>query len=236
MNTELDYSRHENMNEIFLLDRKRRFSLEDNFMNYSVDDILFGAMYYLATFHPTKRVFYLTKKKFTQNKNIIKKACDVSTQTLNNHLKKLLEHGLIQEQEIKSGGVAYPSYTFSYKYKEKYQLIDNEMLWYIVTTRSQQAIKLYIYLLDKYNWKKSNGENYIFTNTELLKAIGYSTNSSNQKASSVVNNILESYLREGVIKYETFYEEIILPNGKTVPSPRKRLTFVAVSKQELPKI
>ena len=119
MNTEVDYSRHENMNEIFLLDRKRRFSLEDNFMNYSVDDILFGAMYYLATFHPTKREFYLTKKKFTQNKNIIKKACDVSTQTLNNHLKKLLEHGLIQEQEIKSGDVAYPSYTFSYKYKEK---------------------------------------------------------------------------------------------------------------------
>ena len=42
MNTELNYSRHENMNEIFLLDRKRRFSLEDNFMNYSVEDVLFG--------------------------------------------------------------------------------------------------------------------------------------------------------------------------------------------------
>lgn len=236
MNTELDYSRHENVDEIFLLNRKRRLSLEDTFMNYSVDDILFGAMYYLATFHPTKRVFYLTKRKFTQNRDIIKKACDVSTQTLNNHLKKLLELGLIQEQEIKSGDVAYPSYTFSYEYKEKYQLVDNEMLWYIVTTRSQQAIKLYIYLLDKYNWKKANGENYIFTNTELLEAIGYSTNSSNQKASGIVNNILESYLREGVIKYETFYEEIILPNGKTVPSPRKRLTFVAVSKQELPKV
>ena len=236
MNTELDCSRHNNVDEIFLLNRKRRLSLEDSFMNYSIDDILFGAMYYLATFHPTKKVFYLTKKKFTQNKNIIKKACDVTTQTLNNHLKKLLEAGLIQEEDIKSGDVAYPSYTFSYEYKEKYQLVDNEMLWYIVTTRSQQAIKLYIYLLDKYNWKKSTGENYVFTNAELLEAIGYSTNSSNQKANSVVNNVLESYLREGVIKYETFYEEITLPNGKTVPSPRKRLTFVAVSKQELPKV
>lgn len=236
MNTELDYSRHNNVDEIFLLNRKRRLSLEDSFMNYSIDDILFGAMYYLATFHPTKKVFYLTKKKFAQNKNIIKKACDVTTQTLNNHLKKLLEAGLIQEEDIKSGDVAYPSYTFSYEYKEKYQLVDNEMLWYIVTTRSQQAIKLYIYLLDKYNWKKSTGENYVFTNAELLEAIGYSTNSSNQKANSVVNNILESYLREGVIKYETFYEEITLPDGKTVPSPRKRLTFVAVSKQELPKV
>lgn len=236
MNTELDHSRHNSVDEIFLLDRKRRLSLEDTFMNYSVDDILFGAMYYLATFHPTKRVFYLTKRKFTQNRDIIKKACNVSTQTLNNHLKKLLDLGLIQEQEIKSGDAAYPSYTFSYEYKEKYQLVDNEMLWYIVTTRSQQAIKLYVYLLDKYNWKKSNNEKYVFTNIELLDALGYSTNSSNQKANSIVNNILESFLREGVIKYETFYEEIILPNGKTVPSPRKRLTFVAVSKQELPKV
>lgn len=236
MNIELDCSRHNNVDEIFLLNRKRRLSLEDSFMNYSIDDILFGAMYYLATFHPTKKVFYLTKKNFTQNRDIIKKACDVTTQTLNNHLKKLLEAGLIQEQDIKSNNEVYPSYTFSYEYKEKYQLIDNEMLWYIVTTRSQQAIKLYIYLLDKYNWKKSTGENYVFTNAELLEAIGYSTNSSNQKANSVVNNVLESYLREGVIKYETFYEEITLPNGKTVPSPRKRLTFVAVSKQELPKV
>ena len=204
-------------------------------MNYSIDDILFGAMYHLATFHPTEKVFYLTKKRFTQNKDIIKKACDVTTQTLNNHLKKLLEADLIQEEDIISNDEVYPSYTFSYEYKEKYQLVDNEMLWYIVTTRSQQAIKLYIYLLDKYKWKDRNGESYIFTNSELISALGYSTNSSNKRASEIVNNILESFSREGVIKFENFYEEILLNNGKTVPSPRKRLIFVAQTKNELPK-
>ena len=113
MNKDFDCSRQLTGDEIFCLNRKRRLSLEDAFMNYSIDDILFGAMYYLATFHPTKRVFYLTKKKFTQNKDIIKKACDVTTQTLNNHLKKLLEAGLIQEADIKSNDEVYPSYTFS---------------------------------------------------------------------------------------------------------------------------
>lgn len=236
MNKDFDCSRQPIGDEIFCSNRKRRFSLEDAFMNYSIDDILFGAMYYLATFHPTKKVFYLTKKNFTQNKDIIKKACDVTTQTLNNHLKKLLEAGLIQEQDIKSNNEVYPSYTFSYEYKEKYQLIDNEMLWYIVTTRSQQAIKLYIYLLDKYKWKSKTGENYVFTNAELLGALGYSTQSSNKKANEIVNNILESFLREGVIKFENYYEEILLNNGKTVPSPRKRLLFVAQTKNELPKV
>ena len=110
------------------------------------------------------------------------------------------------------------------------------MLWYIVTTRSQQAIKLYIYLLDKYKWKSKTSENYVFTNSELLGALGYSTRSSNKKANEIVNNILESFLREGVIKFENYYEEILLNNGKTVPSPRKRLLFVAQTKNELPKV
>ena len=218
--------------------RKRRFSLEENFMHYTIDDILFGVMYYLSTYHPTEKVFYLTKKNFTKNRKIIKEACDgISTQTLNNHLAVLLEKKLIQEKEITSGGEKYPSYTFSYEYKEKYQLIENEMLWYIVSTRSKQAVKIYIYLLNKYMWKKKdNQEQYVFTNSELLGALGYSTNSSNQKAGEIVNNILESFLREGVIKYETFYEEIYLNNGKVIPSPKKRLVFVASSKKELPKI
>ena len=57
-----------------------------------------------------------------------------------------------------------------------------------------------------------------------------------KKANEIVNNILESFLREGVIKFENYYEEILLNNGKTVPSPRKRLLFVAQTKNELPKV
>lgn len=43
---------------------KRRISLEKDFMNYSIDDRLFGVLYYLATFHIEQDVYYLTKKKF----------------------------------------------------------------------------------------------------------------------------------------------------------------------------
>jgi hypothetical protein len=151
--------------EDFLLSRKRRLSLENDFMNYSVDDILFGAMYYLATYHPEEKRLYLTKKNFTKNKETIKAVCgEISTQKLNRHLNKLIADNLVQEKDIKSGAETYPSYIFPYDYEEKYQLVENEMLWYIVSTRSQQAIKLYIYLLDKYlrtynlNWFVNNVE------------------------------------------------------------------------------
>lgn len=217
--------------------RKRRFSLENAFMNYKIDDILFGAMYYLATYHPEEKVFYLTKKNFTKNKTVIKKMCgDVSTQTLNNHLRKLAQAGLIKEQDIKVGQLMCPSYVFIYEYEERYQLVEQEMLWYILATRSQQAVKLYIYLLNKYNWKKTTDEIYIFTNKELIGALGYSTHSDNQLANSTVSNILESFKREGIIDYETFYDEAILDDGKTIPVPRKKLLFLASTKADLPAV
>lgn len=228
-------SRH-SQDENFLFNRKRRLSLEDNFMNYSVDDILFGAMYYLATYHPEEKKLYLTKKNFTKNKTIIKAVCgEISTQQLNRHLAKLMEDGLIQEKDMKSGGETYPSYIFPYEYKEKYQLVENEMLWYIVSTRNAQAVKLYIYLLNKFNWKQKENDYYIFTNKELIGALGYSTNSANNLANTMINNVLESFSREGVIKFESFYEEMIAANGKTVPTPKKRLLFVASSKNDLEK-
>jgi hypothetical protein len=225
----------QNQDELFL--RKRRLSLEDDFMNYSVDDILFGAMYYLATYHPEKKKLYLTKNNFTKNKANIKGVCgNISTQKLNRHLAKLIEDGLIQEQDMKSGDKTYPSYIFPYEYKQRYQLVENEMLWYIVSTRNAQAVKLYIYLLNKYNWKQAEKDSYIFTNKELIGALGYSTNSANNLANTMVSNVLESLSREGIIKFESFYEEMITTNGKVVPTPKKRLLFVASSKNDLEKI
>jgi site-specific DNA-cytosine methylase len=65
----------------------------------------------------------------------------------------------------------------------------------------------------------------------LLKDIGYSAD--NKVASSVITNILESFQREGLINYEEFYEEIITNKGISVPSPRKRLKFVASVKADM---
>lgn len=216
---------------------KRRMSLENDFMNYNIDDMLFGAMYYLATYHPEEKILYLTKNNFTKRKNEIKAICgndkDISTQTLNRHLNKLIEDGLIQEANIMSGNKSYPSYIFPYDCKKRYQLIENEMLWYVVSTRNKQAVKIYIYLLNKYLWKKKTNETYIFTNKEIMEAIGYSTNSNNHLVSSMITNVLESFQREGVINFRIFYDEVITNDSKIVPTPRKELIFVASSKNEL---
>ena len=105
------------------------------------------------------------------------------------------------------------------------------MLWYLASTRNNQCIRVYVSLLRYYLWKQKTNELYTFTNTDLLQSIGYSAD--NKLASSMMTNILESFQREGIIQIENYYEEIITNTGKTVPSPRKRLLFVAQVKGDL---
>lgn len=210
---------------------KRRFSLEEDFMNYNTDDLLFGAMYHLSTYHPEEKKLYLSKKNLTKNKKTIYELCDLDAQKLRRHLAKLIEKNLIAETEMFVANEKIPVYTFPYSYDGNYQLIDNEMLWYLASTRNNQCIRIYVSLLRYFLWKEKTNEVYTFTNTDLLRSIGYSAD--NKLASSMITNILESFQREGIIQIENYYEEIITSSGKVIPSPKKKLLFVAQVKDDL---
>ena len=238
MNNYVIEPRQETVGDVLLLEekvRKRRLSLEDNFMNYGIDDLLFGSMYYLATFHPEVRKLYLTKKNYAKNrKNFYNLEDGGNAKTLKRHLDKLIEKGLVAEEDIKVNGENYPSYVFPYETDTKYQLVEAEMLWYIISTRNRQAVKIYIQLLNWYLWKEKTDERFVFTNKDIMKVLGYSPD--NKVASSMVSNVLESLSREGVIRYENYFEEYVADNGCVVPTPKKRLLFVAKSKNELPAV
>lgn len=210
----------------------RRFSLEQDFMNYSTDDLLYGALQYLATYHPEAENLYISKKVLTKNKKEIYSLCDLNAQSLKRHLNKLLEAGLIEETQLTCENAEVPVYTFPYNIDDRYQLVDWEMLWYVVSTRNKFAVKIYIYLLNKFLWKQQTNEYYVFTIQEILRAMGYGYN-RNYVAESAVKNVLESFSREGVISFCDYYETHILSDGSEVPTPKKRLTFVANNKAEI---
>lgn len=213
----------------------RRFSLEDDFMNYSSDDLLFGAMQYLATFHPEMKMLYLTKKNYKKEQKELLNLIGASAKTLSRHLEKLIERGLVKERKIYIGAekVEYDCYTFPFNFNGKYQIVDNEMLWYVVSTRNHQAVRVYLTLLNWYKWKEQSAESYVFDNKDILQKLGYSVASNNALASSMVTNILESFWREGVINYVEFMEEKIDHKGNIVKYPQKRLLFVAEKKSQL---
>ena len=208
---------------------QRRFSLDDDFMNYSIDDLLYGAMQYLATFHPVKKQLYLTKQNLMKNKKDIYAICNLDSRKLKAHIQKLMDKGLLKEEMIDE----YPSYIFPYDYDGGYQLINYEMLWYLVSTRSKSSLQIYVYLLNKYLWKAQTEEDYIFTNKELQVAVGYSENT--KLANSIMSNVLESLSREGIIRFVDEWQEMTNINGTQTKTCRHRLVFIAKTKEDLQK-
>lgn len=226
----------------------RLFSLEDDFMNFKTDDLLYGFLRTLSTAEPLyekgkpsgKCEEYLTKKEYLKNKKAIAALCGCSTRTIERHLETLFATGLIEEgiKEVnilnKDGTESYYDYAcfwFPHDEKGKYKIIEKDMLSYLITTRNPQCIRVYLYLLNKYEWKKSKGQEYVFTLMELQKALGYSENTKG--ISTMFSNIVDSLAREGIIRYENIYEYVESEGGEIHKVPRKVLKFVANSVKQL---
>lgn len=206
----------------------RRFSLEEDFMNFKTNDLLYGFMRSISSAMPDgdKYKEYLYLKKFQEEKQTIAKICDVSSRTINNQLTKLIECGLVEEGKIKVEGHEYPCFFFPYDYDGKYKLIEKEMVSYLVATRNSQAIRVYLYLLNCSTQK----ENYVFTVQEIKKALGYS--STTKTADKMIGYILESFQKEGLLRVEREWFDCVSYYGNQNKTERMVLKFVATKKSQ----
>lgn len=201
---------------------KRLFSLGEKFMDFHTDDIVYGFMRTLSTAKPNKdKKFneYLPIVKFATEKKVLADLCDCSTRHISNKVNKLLAKGLVQ-QEIIGNQLCY---TFPIETKNPFRLIDKDVLEHLVYTRNPQCIRVYLYLLNKYLWKKGKNDNYIFTVQEIKEALGYNENT--HTANKMINAILISFSAEGLIKY-TKVIEMKKENGRIIPVQRYKLDYV----------
>ena len=111
--------------------------------------------------------------------------------TVRNTLKLYEKLGLIYNETIRdlygnNVEVIILSQNFEY-----YTLIPLETLKYLVDTANENVIKVYAYLLNKFQYKQKENERYTFNLSELCAAIGYSSKSDN---TATMRNILSSYL------------------------------------------
>lgn len=220
-------------------------------MNFKTNDLLYGFMRVLSTACPEwndgkavqtkkgniKYREYLTIKEFNKNKKLIAGICACSTRTIERHIVALEERGLVEEgvEIVKNDSgkeYEYPCYWFPENESGKFKMIDQEVLQYLIHTRNGQCIRVYLYLLNKYQWKRAQGQEYIFTIKEIKEALGYST--STKTAETLIQNILTSFNKEGILRYEKIVESVGV-GKKVVPVERCKLTYVLQNKEELPK-
>lgn len=204
---------------------KRRFSLEQDFMNYSTDDLIYGYLQCKSTFDTSNQQRYIAAVTVAQLKKNMAAMIGKTARTVTNRLSKLVEKGLLKE-DTKDGQSIY----ILTENSERYQLINYDILFYLLINRSAQSIRVYVYLLNKYLWKKETNENYIFTLSELKDALGYAE--TTKTADIILDTILKSFYREGLIKWREIVDSKNV-NGKVIPVIRKELLFVVESQDQL---
>lgn len=198
----------------------RNISLEDTFMNYSVDDLLYAFMSYHATFDPQTQEYYLSERNWTKYRPLLRSI--ITTRNCRNHLNSLIAKGIIIHD------YEHMRYIFPHNGFKKYQPVNNAMLYYLIISSNMNVIKIYIYLLNKWLWKNKTHEPYYFTLKELREALGYS-GSDNAGVDSALHTILFSISKQGIIDATPTYLNL---NPNSPPSPVFQLDFVAQTPKE----
>lgn len=204
---------------------QRRFSIDEDFMSYDTDDLLYGFMRSISTAKPlgnNKYEEYLAIKTFQKEKKVIQNICGTTAKTITNRLNKLIERGLVELGEVDN----IPCYFFPYDYDGTFKLIDKELVSYLVSTRNAQAIRVYLYLLNCSTYKND----YVFTIGEIKKALGYAE--STKSCEKVIGYVLESFQKEGVIRVKKEWQPIIDTCGKETHTERMILKFIATKMGE----
>lgn len=195
----------------------RLLQTDGNFLNYKINDLLYGIMYYHATFDTGIKRLYLSKVKFQAEKQEICEIAGINnSRTLKRHLDKLIDAKLIEIDDNK--------YYFPKEHEVKYQIITRKALKRVLDTKDNNSLRIYGLLLKWYKWKIKENSFYIFTNKEILEKIGYSQD--NKKASVMVTQILNDLEESGIISYQDVYINTITADGREVPVPKKKLLYV----------
>lgn len=185
--------------QIIKQDYSRRIPIQKNWFDYHLDSIVYSFMLTSATVRikpgdkldGSQSYLYLSQSKYTKIRPLIRQIIGKTARQVNERVEKLIESGYVAyDPETKQ-------YTFPYDYNEKYYIVSINVLAYLCTVSNSFVIKIYFYLADKFNYK----HDYLFTLTEIRKALGYS-GSSNARANDLIKVALSALSTMKFIEYK----------------------------------
>lgn len=137
---------------------------------------------------------------------------DISLSSVRNALKIYYRLGLMYDEvvtDLYGNEVEAIILTQNFNY---FSYIPLPTLRYLVDTSNSNVIKVYAYLLNKFDWKHRTKEQYSFTLKELCSTIGYSDKADN---TLTMRNILTSLSNNGLISYRETY--FVTTNKPPIP-------------------
>jgi hypothetical protein len=110
----------------------RKFSLEQDFMNFTIDDLVYGYLQHIATYHPEKKILYIPVSKLGSEKKAISLIIGKTTRTVSRKIDDLIENNFIIKRELNLNGKLTQVYEIPQKTIGIYKIINEDMMWYIV--------------------------------------------------------------------------------------------------------
>ena len=150
--------------------------------------------------YPVDGVTIIEKVNLPSQAKMAEKIGVKSPKTFRSHLQYLIETGYLEDR----GNIyVLPNV------EDIYLLLPLETIQFINDTIKESVIKVYIYLGQRYKFKK----NYVFTQEEIAQHLGLKLQ-GNTRCRQAIHNALDMLQDVGLISFENFFD------GK---SPRYRL-------------
>ena len=149
---------------------------------------------------------YVKKSDMVSIKKRVAEWTQSTTRTVDNHLNKLIQKEYIIYDANKKRYIIK-------NYLDKYQVLKNETLYFLLSTLRPNIVKVYAYLLNKYKWKQQTNEHYYFSINELLNLLGYK-NVYNTLERKAMKEVIDALCMLGAIVVKRVYKII---NGFYAP-------------------
>lgn len=100
-------------------------------------------------------------------------------------------------------------------YFDRFQILPGDVIWHLMLTGNKFVLKIYLYLLDGYDWKRrplkeggpprANAASFTFTYKSILKdCLGYS-GSHDDRNTALIKAVLYSLATQGLINFSKEY-------------------------------
>ena len=130
-----------------------------------------------------------------------------SPKTYRAHLAYLLESGYVEERPGLEDRYYLP------RKEDCFFQFPLSTVQFLLDTATENVIKVYIYLGQRFSWKKTKNDYIVFTLEDIAEHIGLKLNNHTREY-VMINNILNCLENNGLIQYTSYYE------GKV---PKKKL-------------
>ncbi|NLM62886.1 MAG: hypothetical protein GX190_01045 [Mollicutes bacterium] len=207
------------------MNEKRAIPVEDKFMNRKISDILYGYLQSISYLDKSGKTRFVYKDHYSPS--IIQEYFGIDENgrykfqrlAITRAMRVLIEFGYVREITVEGlKGNYVKAYELPFNVDSIFQIIPLETLKYLLDASNSNVIKIYVYLLNKYN---CFGDKFEFTNKHLLnKCFGVKSNTNSLTNKSLANR-LDFLKKLGLIDW---CEYVKVYNGKKIKT--KRLKFV----------